>query len=63
MTDIATDAFASQPLAPHETRTGFLFFLRPTARGTPLTLTWSWYDCVTQQPIAHLSVPVHRSGS
>ena len=63
LTAIVTAAFASWPLAPHETRTGFLFFPRPTARGTPLTLTWSWYDCITQQPIAHLSVPVNRSGS
>ena len=62
ITDIVTAAFASRPLAPHETRTGFLFFPRPTARGTPFTLTWSWYDCVTQQPIAHLSVPVNRPG-
>jgi hypothetical protein len=55
--DILTAAFTSQPLAPHETRTGFLFFPRPTVRETALTLMWDWYNCVTREWHARLSVP------
>ena len=58
--EIFAAAFASQPLAPRETRTGFLFFPRPSANEVPLTLTWSWYDCVTHELLAQLSVPVTR---
>jgi len=58
MREIVTAAFASRPLEPQEARTGFLFFPRPAARAQKLTLTWSWYDCLTRELMAHLSVPV-----
>ena len=58
MREIVTAAFASRPLEPQEARTGFLFFPRPAARAQTLTLTWSWYDCLTQELMAHLSVLV-----
>jgi len=56
--EIFTAAFASRPLEPQEERTGFLFFPRPTSGEPTLTLAWSWYDCVTHELIANLSVPV-----
>jgi hypothetical protein len=58
MREIVTEAFASRPLEPQEVRTGFLFFPRPAARAQKLTLTWSWYDCLTHELMAHLSVPL-----
>jgi hypothetical protein len=58
MREIVTEAFANRPLEPQEVRTGFLFFPRPAAGAQALTLTWSWYDCLTQELMAHLSVPV-----
>jgi len=58
MREIVTAAFANRPLEPQEARTGFLFFPRPPAGAQTLTLTWSWYDCLTQELMAHLSVPV-----
>ncbi len=56
--EIFSAAFASRPLEPQEERTGFLFFPRPISPQSTLTLVWSWYDCVTHELIAHLSVPV-----
>jgi len=52
MREIVTAAFASRPLEPQEARTGFLFFPRPAARAQKLTLTWSWYDCLTRELMA-----------
>ena len=58
MREIFTEAFASRPLEPQEERTGFLFFPRPAASAQSLTLTWSWYDCVSHELMVNLSVPV-----
>ena len=56
--EIFSAAFVSRPLAPQEERTGFLFFPRPAATDHTLTLSWSWYDCVSHELIANLSVPI-----
>jgi hypothetical protein len=58
VTEILTAAFASRPLAPHEERSGFLFFPLPVPDIGSTVLTWGWYDCVTHALVAHLSLPI-----
>jgi hypothetical protein len=56
--EILTVAFASRPLAPHEERSGFLFFPFPVPDAGTTMLTWGWYGCGTQELVAHLTIPV-----
>ncbi|HEV8717001.1 MAG TPA: hypothetical protein VGX03_29795 [Candidatus Binatia bacterium] len=56
--EILTTAFASRPLAPQEERSGFLFFPLPVPDVGSTVLTWEWYDCVTHELVAYLSVPI-----
>ena len=56
--EIFTTSFADRPLAPHEERSGFLFFSLPVPEAGTTMLRWAWYECGTRQLVAQLAVPV-----